>query len=73
LTQTLKEYPTPESFGPCRDVDERDAWRMLDWMRAKNADEQLEESLHVPIDLVGSLLPDAIERVRFEGWILGVT
>lgn len=66
-------YPAPESFGPCRDANECDAWRMLEWMRVKNDDGQLERSLHVPIDLAASLLPNSLARVQFEGWILGVT
>lgn len=66
-------FPAPESFGPCRDAHERDAWRMLDWMRMKNTDGGLERGLNLPANLLGGLLPDALERIRFEGWILGVT
>jgi hypothetical protein len=65
-------FPTPVDFGPCRDQDERDAWRMLEWMRATNAVGQLEHSLQLPIDVITRLVPDGLRRVLLEGWILGV-
>lgn len=66
-------FPACPDSGPCRDADERDAWRMLEWMRAKNASDRLEESLRLPTDVIDKLVPDGVNRVRFEGWILGVS
>lgn len=66
-------FPACADFGPCRDPDERDAWRMLEWMRSMNAAGQLEDKLRLPVDLITKLVPGGVERVQFEGWILGVT
>jgi len=65
-------FPTLADFGPCQDQDERDAWRMLEWMRAMNAADQLERSLQLPVDVITQLIPDGLHRVQYEGWILGV-
>ena len=64
--------PRPESFGPCQTDDERDAWRMLEWMRVRNENGLLDASLKVPIHSLERLSPGAERRVQFEGWILGV-
>jgi len=65
-------FPRLADFGPCRDDDERDAWRMLDGMQIMNAAGQLEHNLRLPDGLVSRLAPDGLQRVQFEGWILGV-
>lgn len=65
-------FPTCADFGPCRDPDERDAWRMLEGMRAMNAAGQLEHNLRLPTDGITKLVPNGVQRVQFEGWILGV-
>ncbi len=64
--------PAPESFGPCHDAHDRDAWRILQWMRAENVAGRLESHLEIPSERVAGLVPNTLERVRFEGWILGV-
>jgi hypothetical protein len=65
-------FPKLADFGPCRDPDERDAWRMLEWMRAMNTTGQLEHGLRLPADVISKLALDGLQRVQFEGWILGV-
>ncbi|HET9227318.1 MAG TPA: hypothetical protein VFR31_11670, partial [Thermoanaerobaculia bacterium] len=66
-------FPRLADYGPCRDEDECDAWRMLEGMRIMNAAGQLEHNLRLPTDVLSRLVPDGLQRVQFEGWIMGVT
>jgi hypothetical protein len=66
-------YPKPASFGPCTTDDQRDAWKVLMWMREEDADGSLAESFSPPTLRFGRVDGTSYwDQVRFEGWILGV-
>lgn len=65
-------FPKLDDYGPCKDADQRDAWRMLHWMQATNCKGELEGCFELPSKALNSLGSDLHDRVQFEGWILGV-
>lgn len=64
--------PEPAEPCPCQNEHARDAWKMLSWMRIRNAEGGLEGTLQLPQDLPETLAPNGENRVSFEGWILGL-
>ena len=65
-------YPTPQDFGPCVDDDQRDAWRVLDWILNASASESLAAAFSIPQLAFGRYEGvNFWDQVRFEGWILG--
>jgi len=66
-------FPKLADYGPCVDQDQRDAWRMLAWMQRSNLQGRLERHFRLPVDALSTLGPNIIERVQFEGWIIGVS
>lgn len=62
-----------DTFGPCRDDHERDAWRMLQLVRKALLDDRLHDLFRVPELRCGRVQHVGFqEQVGFEGWILGV-
>jgi hypothetical protein len=67
--------PLPADFGPCRpgDNDQRDAWKVLQMLIAKQGDGSLRDLFRVPEIPVGRVNGVSFdEQVQFEGWILGL-
>lgn len=66
-------YPVPESFGPCVNGHQCDAWKVLMWMMASDDQNRLRTALTLkPVPFGRFENVSFEEQVRFEGWILGV-
>jgi len=67
-------YPKPASFGTCTTDDQRDAWKVLQWMSAADKRGSLTEAFSPTPLRYGRVEGISFwEQVRFEGWILGVS
>jgi hypothetical protein len=67
-------YPKLDSFGPCVTPDQRDAWKVLQWMSENDERGSLAEAFSPAPLRFGRIAGISFwEQVRFEGWILGVT
>lgn len=65
--------PRPDSYGPCTDDHQRDAYRVLDWLLGKAAANELERVFSIQEKPFGRIDgTDFYEQVGFEGWIIGV-
>jgi hypothetical protein len=66
-------YPKPASFGLCVTPDQRDAWKVLQWMSEADERDGLAEAFSPAPLRFGRVEGISFwEQVRFEGWILGV-
>ncbi len=67
-------YPEPSDYDGCRDEHCRDAWRALRWMLERDEQGTLEDHFKITPQPFGRVEGVGFEdRVRFEGWILGVS
>lgn len=65
--------PLPESFGPCEDDDQRDAWKVLQMLVSKRAAGTLQRDFVIPEVPFGRHEGVSYEdQVQFEGWIIGL-
>ena len=65
--------PIPKSWGECQGGDERDAWKVLQFLVAANQEDRINSLFDVPELPFGRI--DSVPfrtQIRFEGFIIGV-
>lgn len=65
--------PRLDDYGPCRDNDQRDAWKVLRHLATANQSGEIAQWFTIVEQSFGRISKlGFLEQIRFEGWIIGL-